>query len=1107
MGLRAGILIVTTILSFPLLAQKAGNDTIPYGTIPAKSADNFTWETTADTAITLVVNELLAQNSQLIFDNYGDDDDWFEIYNYGDDPVLLNKVWFTDDPSVPLHWKIDTTAPVYLYPGEYFLVWADDEPGEGYNHANFKISGEGEYLGIFTSDLQMIDEVVFQEQTPNISYGRGPDAGLNWMFFDPPSPGRKNAESGGGMVLPAPASSKAGGLYDVPFSVQLSSPVTGAEIRYTLDATDPGIKSTLYDQPIEVDKTTVLKARLFREGDLKGPMLTCTYFINAGTYDNPVVSIVATPEDLYGDHGLIKLNSGNLEIPGHFEYIDGQVLLFSSGTGIQLHSVSSGRPTSMRFHARSRYGNDWFGYPFFGDQAPFHFKRLILRNSGNDNVNKSNLTTHFRDLLIQEIARKSFTDPLTSAGKPVNVFLNGQYFGIFNLRERIDQFYIETHMGVTDNYDLLERSFGFSGNKNPIVGSFDKWEALMSFADTVGNLAEHEDFNFVAAQVDLENFTNYWMTEVFAGNYDWLSNNVKCWKHEQSQWQWIFWDLDHGLGLQFNDYGNVSWNTLKWSLTTSDRAWPDGYNNRLIRNLVRNEQYRYRFITHFATLLNTSFAYTSTKPVYDSVRTRYENDMVYHTNRWNKDIDSWRSACDTLQSYLERRPAYLFRHMQDFFGLNEAVDVRMEVLPEGAGKIIWAGDRVPSPVLEGKYFPDMKYKIGAEPIPGYHLSHWTLNGDSTSLDSVAFSEPVEIRAYFVQNDQQLPIQITELYYNNRHYYDCGDWIEFLYYGFQPLDLSGAELMDNQNRVLYTFPEGSSVSSGTYFVIAENLQSFSGTFPDSVQVFGNLTGPFTEQLNFRLVLKDGSVAGPVDFMNTAGWPDLPAEGFSLELKLPVYNPETGASWKMSHNRFGSPGLSNSSYYDFHHPAGKDSVLSNREPARIRFSTSTDYFNDQDGHELAGIRIVSLEGPGKFYQSGNQVTGSSVLPPEDLYFEPELPYSRSSRLVYRLIDQSGESSDACTLEFLSDTKAWERMQSGWKLYPNPATDHFIFETDVAFGYPSEFVLLDITGKQVLHQHVSAGDRKIVVSLSGLESGIYIYKLQAPGRRMYGKVEVIR
>ena len=169
--------IIFVFFPVVLSAQKAPKDTIPTldtiprATIALKSTDDFTYETAVDTANTLVINEFLASNSASLRDNYGDDDDWFEIYNYGDDPVLLNELFFTDDPAEPFKWKLDTLVDLALNPEEYLLIWADEEPEEGYNHASFKLSGEGEYLAIFAEDGSLIDQRYFGAQTTNVSFG------------------------------------------------------------------------------------------------------------------------------------------------------------------------------------------------------------------------------------------------------------------------------------------------------------------------------------------------------------------------------------------------------------------------------------------------------------------------------------------------------------------------------------------------------------------------------------------------------------------------------------------------------------------------------------------------------------------------------------------------------------------------------------------------------------------------------------------------------------------------------------------------------------------------------------------------------------------------
>jgi len=584
-----GLIIILILFTARLSAQESQRDTIMLSdTIhrnrgSLKSTFDLTYESQIDSVNTLVINEFMAVNSGFYFDNAGDDDDWIELFNFGDNPVLLNNLFFTDDPAVPLKWKLDTTVDLELDQNEHFIIWADDEPHEGFNHAAFRLSGEGEYLGVFSEDGTPVDQRYFGAQTTNVSYGRYPDAGLSWNFFAEPTPGEANAFPGVGTVLPAPSSNLTGGFYSEPVMMALFSGINDAQIHYTIDCSEPDQSAPLYQAPVEISTTTIIRARLIKEGALDGPVLTISILMDETDYENPVVSLVAEPEALFGSSGLISSSNSIIEVPTALEYMEEGQTLYRSGAGIQLHAPRHAKPYSLNIYARSRYGNSWFEYPFFKEKAPDQFKRLILRNSGNDNVNKATTNTHFRDPLIQTLGKLSNRRPLISESKPVNLFLNGNYHGLFNLREREDRHYIESHTGVTENYDFIELEFGYYANLHIIEGSYDPWIELLSFVDTTGDLSLDADFGIVDEMVDLDNFTDYWITEVFVGNYDWLSNNIKFWKPENGKWQWMYWDTDHGLGLDYSLYGDVAWNTLYWSLTFSNRAWSNGYHNILIR--------------------------------------------------------------------------------------------------------------------------------------------------------------------------------------------------------------------------------------------------------------------------------------------------------------------------------------------------------------------------------------------------------------------------------------------------------------------------------------------------------------------------------------------
>lgn len=1096
-----------------LVAQKSLPDTLPFtDTIPAdfrglKGTGEYIFKTEVDTAKTLVINELLAVNSDLFLDDAGDDDDWFEIYNYGDDPVRLNNLFFTDDPAVPLKWKLDSTEELILDQNKHLIIWADDEPEEGYNHASFKLSGEGEYLGIYTGDGTLVDQVFYGSQLSNISYGRFPDAGLSWNFFSDPTPMAPNSEPGKEEILPVPFSNLKGGFYTEPVIMALYSTITGSTIYYTTDCTEPDTSDFMYTGPFEISSNTIIRARAVKENTVNSPVLTISVFMEEPDFENPVISLVADPDALFGNTGLISSKNNAIEVTASMEYIEDEETLFRSGTGIQLHAPKTSLPYSLNLLSRTRYGNSWFDYPFFKNRGPDKFKKLILRNSGNDNFNYANTNTHFRDPLIETLALKSNSNPMISESKPVNVYLNGEYYSLFNLREKADEYYIETRTGVTDDFDFIELEFGFYANTHIIEGSYDSWAELLSFVDTAGNLSLDEDFRILEQLVDLENFTDYWITEVFVGNYDWLSNNVLFWKPEDGKWKWIYWDTDHGLGLKYNNYGDVSWNTLFWSLTFSDRAWSNGYNNILIRNLLQNENYRMYFIKRFAQLLNTSFSFCNTKPVLDSMVSLYQNDITIHADQWGRSMSNWESACSIVEDYLRRRPDTVFNHIRDFFGLQDPVPVSIRIEPPGAGTISFSGIEVSERPLEGKFFPGMDYQLQFEIIPGYRLDKFEPFNDI--LDPIEFqlTDSLEVVAYCLPSDHSFPIQLTEVYSNNHENYDAGDWIEFYYYGSNTINLDNWYITGDDDRLLYTFGEDAIINPGKSFVVAEDLERFREIFMEPLLSFGNLNHGFTNQTTLTLKTDEGEETIRVELMASPDWPDLPEEGFSIELKSIADDAGIGANWELSENSFGTPGRLNYIYYDFHKPSGKDSILNNNEIHHLGFTSPGEFYSDQDHHQLAGISIKSITGPGELYLNNSRIDPGKVYDPSDLEFHPHEPLGSATSLIYSFIDKSGQESSDYSIWFNPTLDMPHVSRESLRVYPVPSRDFCIIEIPPGYPDPVDFYLFDMNGKILKTLHFTDGYKELNIDLTGIGGGIYVYLIKTDRSVVNGKIEVIR
>jgi hypothetical protein len=1082
-------------------------DTIPGGKILQKGSGVVTYKTEIDTVKTLVINELLAINAGGLHDDQEDDDDWFEIYNYGDEAVRINNLYFTDDPAFPFKWKFDVPEERLLEKDQHLLIWADGEPEEGYNHSNFRLSAEGEYLAITAGDGTLIDQVYFGPQQANVSYGRYPDGSLTWNFFTHPTPESPNTEPGVEIALPLPTSNIAGGNYTEPVSMALYSGTTGAKIYFTEDCTEPDTSDFLYRGPIDISTTTIIRARSVKEDAVDSPVLTISVLMDQPDFDNPLLSLVAEPEALYGNNGLISKNNSSIEVTAHMEYIEGGETLFSTGTGMQLHAPKSSKPNSLRLSARSRYGTSWFDYPFFNKRGPAQFKRLILRNSGNDDINKATTNTHFRDPLIQTLAEQSNTNPMISESKPLNIFLNGSFYGLFNLREKQDEYYIETHTGETENYDFIELEFGFYGNRHVIKGSYDSWEDLLSFVDTTGNLSRDADYHLLEQMVDLDNFTDYWITEVFAGNYDWISNNVKFWKPLNGKWKWIYWDTDHGLGLQYYNYGDVSWNTLFWSLTFSDRAWSNGYNNILIRNLLLNEEYKAFFIKRFTQLLSTSLSFNNTKPVLDSMKTLYQNDLAIHAQRWDRSMTDWENACDNVENYLRQRPDTVLNHIRDFFELLDPVPVTIRIEPPGAGTISFSGLEISDRPFRGMFFPGMEYELQLDIIPTFTLDRSTPVHLSSEPIEFQLTDSLEITAYCLPADHSYPIQITEVYSNNRTAYDTGDWIEFYYYGRDTIQMEDWYITGDENRLLYTFGENSVIHPGQRFIVVEDIDRFSEIFIDPVACFGNMNQSFPNHSALHLYSEEDELLLAVELMDSADWPVLPEEGFSLELKTITDDATDGAHWELSQNRFGSPGLPNSSFYNFHTPSGKDSVFSNDETRLLVFNSSGGYYSDDDQHMMSGISIKQITGPGQFYRDNSRIVTGTMYEPGEIVFEPHEPLSSATRLVYSVIDKSGQESSDYSIWFNPALRTHSSHREVFRLYPVPSSDFCTIEIPEGHAGPIEFFLFDLNGKLLQSLHTTYAISELNIDLTGVESGIYLYLIKTGLSVVNGKIEVIK
>lgn len=748
----------------------------------------------------LFINELMSSNGSTIQDEDGDYPDWVEIYNAGDEPVNLMGYGLSDRPNNPFKWRFPQWV---IAPGEYLIVFASDKNRTTgpYLHTSWAISAEGEEIVLADSNGTILDRSDALPIPRDVSYGRKPDGGPDWFFFNQPTPGAPNTTEGYLNTLEPVVFSIGGGFYDNPVTLALSHPVPGTQIRYTLDGSVPTEASPLYQGPLQITdrtpqpngismiptnstnhwppwkpaeenirKATVVRASAFKTGYRQSRADAQTYFVGLGGVDRyqiPVVSISTDPSNLFDEAvgiyvpGLLyepgNSFSGNYygsgdewERPASFEFFEpGGFRAYADNCGVRIHGgwSRSFPQKSFRLYFASRYGQDMLFYQIFPGNSVEAYKRVLLRNSGNDWWKAM-----MRDSVVQGLIGNDVL--ATQASRMSAVYVNGEYWGLLRLRERHDKYYLSTHYGVDpDAVDFLEYV-------NTVVeGSNESWVELLSYINQ-NDTAQPEVYSQISQQIDIDNYIDYLVTEIYSRNSDWPMNNNRFWRPQQpgAKWQWLIHDLDSGFGWTGEDNA-VAHNTLGFALEVGlqDANNADSA-TFLFRNLLRNRSFREQFINRMADRLNTTFQPENVIAKIDQAQNELSPYMEEHIQRWGypANYDKWLEEVDVLRDFARERPAWVRRHFEEFFSLNGSVEISLNVSPAGAGSVrvnSLSSDRIPLP-WTGRYFREIPVTITAVPNEGFRFAGWQGADGASEVLTIIPNVDTAITAIFEPEEEQ-----------------------------------------------------------------------------------------------------------------------------------------------------------------------------------------------------------------------------------------------------------------------------------------------------------------------------------------------------------------
>ena len=622
--------------------------------------------------------------------------DWVEIYNSTGSAVSLAGYGLSNNPKNPAKWVF---PDISIEPGEYLLLYATgsaDKAQKKNLKLNFCISSTGEALFFFDPNGKLIDKLSAGRMRSGQSYGR--DGSDNRFYYAEPTPGAQNGKGYEG-ITQLPAFSVTPGIYDNAVTVAITAG-EGETIRYTTDCTTPNASSEVYSGELSISKNSVIRAAAFRDGYLSGDVATATYLFRSDGVNHalPVVTLVTDPDNLWNSKTGIYATGDQFdpdaasyadtlksatyyqakfateeqvdtiwEKPAAFSLFDDNgKQVFTQNVGIRI-AGSFGRGRAQKgFNviARKEYGKGSMEYPFFENRPYTEYKAVVLR-AGAQDQNRSKI----RDELASGLLEGTDINILYQAYRPTVLYLNGEYWGVYFMKEKRNRFFVAQHENTENNVDL---AIG-KGFKQRSYGDNSDWVSLYEYA-TSHDLSASDAYNYVAERMDVDSFRDYMIAEIYNGNTD--TYNFQYYRLKGGKWKFIFYDFCWG-------FQNPGHETLAFRM---GKTPSDVCSAKLFAAMLQNKGWRDSFCRRFGELLNTAFAPERVTALIEELYGYVEPEIKREREKFNKDTfmgvkqpntnlgtyEGFQSEISKLKEFAQKRPEEIKRQLQSNLGLSDS---------------------------------------------------------------------------------------------------------------------------------------------------------------------------------------------------------------------------------------------------------------------------------------------------------------------------------------------------------------------------------------------------------------------------------------------------
>ncbi len=707
----------------------------------------------------LCINEVLYSSLGDLKDSDGDSSDWIELYNFGDENIDLKGYSLADHMGSDERWYF---PEMEIKAGEYLVVFASGKnkvTTAGEAHTDFLINPK-DTLTLYDPDGNCIDKLYAGEDVdPGVTVGRLAGNPKAIAQLSNASPGSANSALAISYIkqydeLELPKFSKDSGIYSEEFSLSLSLEDEDAEIVYTLDGSEPDQNSEVYNGPISIRdrsdeenklanvktvadyslyyewedtcryKGTVVRAKTLKDGVLSEKTVTKTYLISPDT-TFPVISLAVDPDKLFDENTGIyvpgdtyniwkkynKLNADAAFPPANYyssDKVKGNIEIFNTDGSVELQNdvtvgIFGAGSRSLACKSlkitmdeeNSSFDTDLFKLLPVGEPTSDNeTKQLVLRNSGID-FNKS----MFRDILAHKLVSDGTKNSYLAA-EPAVLFIDGEFWGIHNIREVYNSDYFYRHYGIDEkNLNLINLHVSVSPNEIEVKygdeGDLNDYYELLDYVKN-NDLSDKDNYEYVCSKIDIESFIDYYVAEIYYGNSDWPGNNFRIWRADQAdsefgdnKWRPVFFDIDDG-------FTNTDFNSIEYILTedydksiVKDLGYSSKGNRELILALIKNEEFRNKFFERFDECLDTIFSAENVEENINSLYEVYKPEMKSQFQRWHtkdgwvkalknkikkggyseSDIytyDNWVKKIDAMKEFAEERPDNIRRYINEY---------------------------------------------------------------------------------------------------------------------------------------------------------------------------------------------------------------------------------------------------------------------------------------------------------------------------------------------------------------------------------------------------------------------------------------------------------